>query len=189
MREILKRCLAGMMAMFLVLTSFTTYVQADDGTEDVPEPVTPVTYKVELVNDEVSTLKFLDKEELSASFEAGSEVSFSVSLKEGYSLEKVEAKTGETEIEVVASENSYSFTMPEGSVGVKALYKEEKTIRRRNSLLVKKVIHLCKCGEVEVNSTCYQITSENDVFYVVVSRREPKRTLKCYPAKLYEYVE
>ena len=69
------------------------------------------------------------------------------------------------------------------------LYKEEKTIRRRNSLLVKKVIHLCKCGEVEVNSTCYQITSENDVFYVVVSRREPKRTLKCYPAKLYEYVE
>ena len=69
------------------------------------------------------------------------------------------------------------------------LYKEEKTIRRRNSLLVKKVIHLCKCGEVEVNSTCYQITAENDVFYVVVSRREPKRTLKCYPAKLYEYVE
>ena len=69
------------------------------------------------------------------------------------------------------------------------LYKEEKTVRRRNSYLVKKVIHLCKCGEVEVNSTCYQITSENDVFYVVVSRRDPKRTLKCYPAKLYEYVE
>ena len=102
-----------MMAMLLVLTSFTTYVQADEGTEDVPEPVT---YKVELVNDEVSTLKFLDKEESSASFEAGSEVSFSVSLKEGYSLEKVEAKTGETEIEVVASENSYSFKMPEGAV-------------------------------------------------------------------------
>ena len=72
------------------------------------------------------------------------------------------------------------------------LYKEEKTkktIRRRHSFLVKKVIHLCKCGEVEVNSTCYQITSENDVFYVVVSRREPKLTLKCYPAKMYEYVE
>ena len=83
------------------------------------------------------------------------------------------------------SENNANFSVITDEV----VYKEEKTISRRDRILVKKVIHLCKCGEVEVNATCYQITSENDVFYVVVSHREPKRTLKCYPAKLYEYVE
>lgn len=32
MKEIVKRCLAGMLAILLVLTSFTSYVQADEGT-------------------------------------------------------------------------------------------------------------------------------------------------------------
>ena len=68
------------------------------------------------------------------------------------------------------------------------VYKEEKTIRRQDAYLVKKVIHFCKCGEIEVNSTWYQITGEKDIFYMVVRDRNSP-PLKCYPAKLYEYVE
>ena len=69
------------------------------------------------------------------------------------------------------------------------VYKEEKTIRRGDTYLIKKVIHFYKCGEIEVNSTCYQITGEKDIFYMVVRDRDSKSVLKCYPAKLYEYVE
>ena len=69
------------------------------------------------------------------------------------------------------------------------VYKEEKTIRRRDTYLIKKVIHFYKCGEIEVNSTWYQITDEKDIFYMVVRDRDSKNALKCYPAKLYEYVE
>ena len=68
------------------------------------------------------------------------------------------------------------------------VYKEEKTIRRRNTYLIIKVIHFYKCGEIEVNSTLYQITGEKDIFYMVVRDRNSP-PLKCYPAKLYEYVE
>ncbi|MBO5939021.1 MAG: hypothetical protein J6Q82_05935 [Clostridia bacterium] len=69
------------------------------------------------------------------------------------------------------------------------VYKEEKTIRRRDTRLIKKVIHFYQCGEIEVNSTWYQITAERDVFYMVVRDRNSKSALKCYPAKLYEYIE
>ncbi len=69
------------------------------------------------------------------------------------------------------------------------VYKEEKTIRRRETMLIKKVIHLYKCGDIEVNSTWYQITAKKDVFHVVVRDRDSKIALKCYPAKLYEYIE
>jgi len=67
--------------------------------------------------------------------------------------------------------------------------KEEKTIRRQGTIIIKRVIHFYKCGEIEVNSTWYQITAEKDVFYMVVCDRDSKSAMKCYPAKLYEYVE
>ena len=67
--------------------------------------------------------------------------------------------------------------------------KEEKTIKRRDAILIKKVIYFYRCGEIEVNSTWYRITSENDIFYMVVRDRDSKSALKCYPTKLYEYVE
>ena len=69
------------------------------------------------------------------------------------------------------------------------VYKEEKTIQRRDTILIKKVIHFYRCGEIEVNSTWYQITAEKDIFYMVVRDQNSKSALKCYPAKLYEYVE
>ena len=69
------------------------------------------------------------------------------------------------------------------------LYKEEMTINTRDSLLTKKVIHFCKCGDIEVNSTWYQLTSNGDTYYMVVRDKESKYAFKCYPTKLYEYVE
>ena len=67
------------------------------------------------------------------------------------------------------------------------VYKEEITYRRREALLVKKVVHVSKFGDVEVNPIWYQLTSKNDVYYMVVREKDLKCAIKCYPAKLYEY--
>ena len=71
------------------------------------------------------------------------------------------------------------------------VYKEEKIVRKSgpDTLIEKKIIHFYKYGELEVNSTLYEITDNNDAFYIVLKDRESNRVLKCYPAKLYEYVE
>ena len=67
------------------------------------------------------------------------------------------------------------------------VYKEEKDYRRRKVILIKKVVHFSRFGDIEVNSTWYRIASKNDVYYMVVGVKDSKRVLKCYPAKLYEY--
>ena len=69
------------------------------------------------------------------------------------------------------------------------VYKEEITYRLRGAILIKKVVHFSKFGDIEVNPTWYQLASENDVYYMIVREKDSKRALKCYPAKLYEYKE
>ena len=51
------------------------------------------------------------------------------------------------------------------------------------------VIRLSSCGaEVTVNDVWYDITSDDDVFYVVFYKdQKTKQPQKCYPAKIYEY--
>ena len=69
-------------------------------------------------------------------------------------------------------------------------FKEEKPATIRGRIVrMKKVLHFRTHEEMEVNSTWYQITSEKDVFYMVVRDQNSKSALRCYPAKLYEYVE
>ena len=69
------------------------------------------------------------------------------------------------------------------------VYKEEITYLRRRTMLIKEVLHFSRCGDVEVNHTWYQLTSEKDVYYMVIREGDPRRVLRCYPAKLYEYKE
>ncbi len=74
----------------------------------------------------------------------------------------------------------------------RAIYKEEKTARRHNgrrSHYIKKVVHFYKFGEIEMNSTWYELTSDNDEFYMVVFDPNSNIAQKYYPAKLYEYKE
>ena len=68
-------------------------------------------------------------------------------------------------------------------------YKEEKSITRGGHVYVEKTIHFQKYGDVCVDSTCYQITSNADIFYMVVYAQNPQTPQKYYPAKLYEYKE
>ena len=69
------------------------------------------------------------------------------------------------------------------------VYKEEITYGRCGAILIKKVVHFSKFGDIEVNPTWYQLASENDVYYMIVREKDSKCALKCYPAKLYEYKE
>ncbi len=83
------------------------------------------------------------------------------------------------------TENSANFFVITDEV----VWKEEKTVTRPRAALIKKVIHFSRCGSIEVNSTYYQTAAEHDVFYMVVRNQDSKNALKCYPAKLYEYIE
>lgn len=69
------------------------------------------------------------------------------------------------------------------------VYKEEITYRYRGTILIKKVVHFRRFGDIKVNATWYQLASENDIYYMVVREKDSKCALKCYPAKLYEYKE
>lgn len=69
------------------------------------------------------------------------------------------------------------------------IYKEEKDIFRRGHVYTEKNLHFQKCGDVKVNSTYYEITSEGDIFYMVVYSKDSVAPQKYYPVKIYEYVE
>lgn len=68
-------------------------------------------------------------------------------------------------------------------------YKEEKSVTRRGHVYIQKTIHFCKYGDVHVDATCYQLTSNGDMFYLVVYQRDPQTLRKYYPAKMYQYKE
>ena len=69
------------------------------------------------------------------------------------------------------------------------VYKEEKTIPTRKIIRVEKTLHFQRFGDIHVGSTCYQMTSSDDVFYMVVFSKDATVPKKYYSAKLYEYKE
>ena len=87
-------------------------------------------------------------------------------------------------LSVIGQKNSDFYVITD-----QVVYKEEKTVWKIRGPIVQKVVHFYRCGEVKMNSDWYQMTDENDVFYMVVRDRASKTALKYYPAKLYEYKE
>ncbi len=69
------------------------------------------------------------------------------------------------------------------------IYKEEKNVRRRNTWITVKILHFSKFDDLKVGSTLYQITSEDDLFYMVVYEKNPTAVRKFYSSKMYEYKE
>ena len=71
--------------------------------------------------------------------------------------------------------------------------KEEKTVRRTTgsgtTYRIERVLYFYNHGEVQVDSTCYMMTSEEDEFYIVTYADNPQHPIKCYSAKMYEYKE
>ena len=72
-------------------------------------------------------------------------------------------------------------------------YKYEKTVYsgvgKRRSVRVEKTLHFCKCGDFRVGDTAYDIASEGDEYYIVVSHKASTNVLKIYAKKMYEYRE
>ena len=68
-------------------------------------------------------------------------------------------------------------------------YKEEIIEGHYRSRRLKQIIHLRRCGDVEVNSTWYQLTSNDDTYYVVLGDPNSNEPIAVYPTKLYEYRE
>jgi len=70
------------------------------------------------------------------------------------------------------------------------LYKQERTVVRHRKYITEKIFHFQKFGDIRIYSnTYYQITSQNDKFYLVVYDPNSKIPQTYYPAKMYEYTE
>ena len=70
------------------------------------------------------------------------------------------------------------------------LYKQERTVVRHRKYITEKIFHFQKFGDIRIYSnTYYQITSQNDKFYLVVYDPNSKIPQTYYPAKMYEYKE
>lgn len=69
--------------------------------------------------------------------------------------------------------------------------KYEKTVRSsgRGTYYTAKTVHFRRYGDVKVNSTTYQMASNEEVFYMVVYDMDAITPQKIYPADLYEYKE
>ena len=68
--------------------------------------------------------------------------------------------------------------------------KEEKNVIRRGNIYIENTIHFYKYGDVHIkNKTWYQLTEENDTYYIVVSSKASDHPQKYYPTKIYEYQE
>lgn len=69
--------------------------------------------------------------------------------------------------------------------------KEEKTVRRvtgsGSTYKIEKVLYFYNHGEVEVDSTCYMMTSAEDEFYIVTYENNHQKPIKYYATKMYEY--
>lgn len=67
--------------------------------------------------------------------------------------------------------------------------KEEKIVWHAGTAVAHKSLRFCQYGEVPVDHTCFQMTSEGDFFYLVVFPWKNPSVREFYDAKVYEYRE
>ena len=67
--------------------------------------------------------------------------------------------------------------------------KEIKSVVKHAQVYEEKTLRFSLYGDVRVDTTCYQLASEGDVFYLVLKRLDSQLPQKYYPANMYEYRE